>query len=161
VFICHASEDKATFVRPLAEALRERHVSVWYDEFELKLGDSIRRAIDKGLSQSRFGIVVLSTAFFSKEWPQYELDALVDREITSRAKLLLPIWHGVAHQDVAMYSPVLAGRRAASSSSFDKSFKKSLTSCIRPVAPYLLLAMRFSSGVSTQQSSPTRAGWKS
>lgn len=47
--ICHASEDKGTFVRPLANALRDRNVEVWYDEFSLKLGDSIRRSLDKGL----------------------------------------------------------------------------------------------------------------
>jgi hypothetical protein len=80
VFICHASEDKETFVRPLAEALRSENVAVWYDEFALKLGDSIRRSLDKGLKQSRFGIVILSNAFFEKRWPQYELDGLAERE---------------------------------------------------------------------------------
>ena len=53
VFICHASEDKETFVRPLAEALHLENIAVWYDEFTLKLGDSIRRSLDKGLKQSR------------------------------------------------------------------------------------------------------------
>ena len=74
LFICHASEDKAGFVLPLADALRGQHVEVWYDEFSLKLGDSIRQSLDRGLKQSRFGIVVLSKAFFDKQWPQYELD---------------------------------------------------------------------------------------
>ena len=62
VFICHASADKAAFVRPLVEVLRDQQVEVWYDEKSIKLGDSLRRAIDKGLSKSRFGIVVLSKA---------------------------------------------------------------------------------------------------
>lgn len=44
VFISHASEDKDAVVRPLAHALREGGLSVWYDEFELKLGDSLRRS---------------------------------------------------------------------------------------------------------------------
>src|SRR5690606_41724243 len=60
VFISHASEDKDEIVRPLAIALRNAGLSVWYDEFELKIGDSLRQKIDKGLSKSRFGIVVLS-----------------------------------------------------------------------------------------------------
>src|SRR5271157_2431745 len=55
VFICHASEDKDDFVRPLAEALRARHVDVWFDEFVLTIGDSLREAIDRGLAASRFG----------------------------------------------------------------------------------------------------------
>ena len=64
VFISHATEDKDDIVRPLAEALINQNLRVWYDEFELRLGDSLRRKIDVGLTQSRFGIVVLSHAFF-------------------------------------------------------------------------------------------------
>lgn len=64
LFICHASEDKESFVRPLAEALRAENVEVWFDEFTLELGDSICRSIDHGLRQSRFGVLVLSPAFF-------------------------------------------------------------------------------------------------
>jgi len=55
VFICHASEDKDAFVRPLAVALRQLGVSVWYDEFSLEVGDSISRSIDKGLAESAYG----------------------------------------------------------------------------------------------------------
>ncbi len=77
VFVSHASEDKDAIARPLAEALRDRGLSVWFDEFELRIGDSLRRKIDKGVARSRFGLVVLSPAFFAKGWPQYELDGLV------------------------------------------------------------------------------------
>jgi len=52
VFICHASEDKDRFARPLAESLRNQNIAVWYDEFSLMLGDSLRRAIDRGLRDS-------------------------------------------------------------------------------------------------------------
>ena len=67
VFICHASEDKASFVKELAEELRERNVSVWYDEFSLNLGDSLVKSIDKGIADSAYGIVVLSPSFFAKQ----------------------------------------------------------------------------------------------
>jgi hypothetical protein len=50
----------------LAAALRDRHVEVWYDEFSLKVGDSLRAKIDEGLSQSDFGVVIVSPAFFKK-----------------------------------------------------------------------------------------------
>ena len=46
IFISHASEDKDDLVRPLAEQLRPRGLRVWFDETELKLGDSLRRSID-------------------------------------------------------------------------------------------------------------------
>ena len=82
-FICHASEDKEAFVRPLAEALKSAGYDIWYDESSLSVGDSLRQNIDKGLAASRYGIVVLSSAFFSKNWPQYELNGLVAREMES------------------------------------------------------------------------------
>jgi hypothetical protein len=114
LFICHASEDKDGFVRPLAEALRSEHVAVWYDEFTLKFGDSIRRSLDKGLKQSRLGVVVFSHAFFDKKWPQYELDGLAEREMKGHDKVILPIWHGVSHDEVMQYSLSLAGKKAVS-----------------------------------------------
>ena len=45
VFISRASEDKKDFVRQLAKKLEEFQVVVWYDEFTLKPGSSLRRSI--------------------------------------------------------------------------------------------------------------------
>ena len=115
VFVSHASEDKELFVRPLAEALRNRGFRVWFDEYALRLGDSLRRTIDRGLTECRFGVVVLSPRFFAKEWPQRELDGLVSRE-SSGQKVILPVWHEVSFDDVRKYSPTLADRFAVSSS---------------------------------------------
>ena len=111
VFISYASENREEIVRPLAEALRGLGLSVWYDEFELRLGDSLRRKIDTGLGRSRFGVVVLSEAFFSKEWPQYELDGLVTLEVGG-AQGILPLWHMISKDDVVRYSPSLADKIA-------------------------------------------------
>jgi Domain of unknown function (DUF1883)/TIR domain len=113
VFISHASEDKDEVVRPLAEALRSAGLDVWYDEFELRIGDSLRRKIDRGLASSRFGVVVLSKAFFGRGWPEYELDGLVTRTITGD-QILLPVWHNVTKSEVIGYSPSLADRLARS-----------------------------------------------
>lgn len=111
VFVSHASEDKEAVVRPLAEALRALGVSVWYDEFELRIGDSLRRKIDNGISRSRFGLVVVSKSFFAKGWPQYELDGLVTMAVNDR-QILLPIWHEISKDEVVDQSPSLADRVA-------------------------------------------------
>lgn len=116
VFISHASEDKDEFVRPLATALRDSGLDVWYDESSLKVGDSLRRAIDYGLANSRFGVVVLSPRFFEKEWPQQELDGLTSME-TAGVKVILPVWHNIGFEEVRRHSPILAGRVAAKSTS--------------------------------------------
>jgi hypothetical protein len=114
VFVCHAFDDKEEIVRPLALALREQNLAVWYDEFELKIGDVLRRKIDEGLIRSRFGVVVLSPAFFAKGWRQYELDGLVTMEVSRDRQLILPIWHNVSQADVMGYSPSLAAKLARS-----------------------------------------------
>lgn len=115
VFISHASENKTAVARPLAEALTARGVSVWLDELELKVGDSLRRKIDQGIRSSRFGIVVLSPAFFDKGWTQYELDGLVTMSVAGRQSLL-PIWHDVGRDDVLAQSASLADKVALSTS---------------------------------------------
>lgn len=139
-FICHASEDKESFVRPLAEALRRENLEVWYDEFALKLGDSIRRSLDKGLNQSRFGVVVLSKAFFDKQWTQYELDGFVEREMKGRDKVILPIWHGITHADVLKYSPSLTGRKAVLSSMGMEKVVQEILDVLRPQGSPLIIA---------------------
>lgn len=114
VFISHASEDKEEIAKPLAEALRSNALAVWYDEYALSVGDSLRRKIDEGLAKSKFGIVIVSPAFFSKHWPQQELNGLAAREVNG-VKVILPVWHCVTQADVAAQSPTLADRLAVSS----------------------------------------------
>lgn len=113
VFISHASDDKDAVVRPLAESLRKGGLDVWYDEFELKIGDSLRRKIDSGLARSRFGVVVLSKDFFRKGWTNYELDGLVTRAVSGE-QVLLPIWHNITKAELIAYSPSLADKLARS-----------------------------------------------
>jgi hypothetical protein len=112
-FISHASEDKQDIARPLADALVARGLKVWYDDFSLTLGDSLRESIDRGLSRSKFGIVILSHRFFAKDWPKKELNGLATLEVKGR-KVILPLWHKVGAEDVRSYSPMLADRVAVS-----------------------------------------------
>lgn len=111
VFICHASEDKESFVQPLAEILRKLGVSVWYDKFSFELGDSLSKGIDRGIAGSSFGVVVVSKAFVGKAWPEHELQGLVNRNVEENLKII-PIWHGVTKYEVRKFSPSLADRLA-------------------------------------------------
>lgn len=115
VFISHASDDKDDVVRPLAHALRERGVKVWYDEFSLKVGDSLRRKIDQGIANSKFGIVVISPRFVVNGWTNQELDGLMVRAVDG-AQVLLPIWHNITRDEVVLYSPMLADKVALNTS---------------------------------------------
>lgn len=117
VFISHATEDKEEVARPLALALHKEGLRVWYDEFELKIGDSLRRKIDNGVARSRFGVVIISPSFFAKGWPQYELDGLVTKAVTGE-QVLLPLWHNVTKTEVIEHSPSLADKMARSTQQF-------------------------------------------
>lgn len=139
VFVCHASEDKDDIATPLANALKEYQLKVWYDDFILTAGDDLKRKIDEGLNESRYGIVILSPKFFEKLsgkfferiirkffeklsnkfskkcWLNHELDALLNKKKNEK-KVILPVLHKLTPEEVKAYSSVLANIYALSSS---------------------------------------------
>jgi len=110
--------------RPLAEALRSASYEVWFDEYELVLGDSLRQRIDEGLAASRFGVVVLSRRFFEKGWPQSELNGLFAKEMVGGERLILPVWHEIDEDYLASKSPLLADRIGVPSNSLDQAVEQ-------------------------------------
>lgn len=114
LFICHASGDKNAVARPLAEALSFLGVRVWFDEYEIRAGDSLREIIDRGLREARMGAVILSPSFLKKGWAQTELDALVTRQARERRTVVFPIWHRMSQERLARYSEILAARKGVS-----------------------------------------------
>ena len=115
IFLSHASEDKDEIARPLREALEARGLVVWFDEVKIKVGQSIRQEIEKGISGAKFGVVILSPSFFAKQWTQAELDALFTKKVDTGRSVILPIWHRVTKDEVAAHSPLLAGLLALNS----------------------------------------------
>jgi hypothetical protein len=134
VFICHASEDKVEVAKPLAQRLTKEGVKVWYDDFELTLGDGLRQKIDQGLSLSKYGIVVLSPNFFQKRWPQYELNGLVSRELDTE-KVILPIWHKISYSEIRRFSPPLADKISVSTKDGIESIVDKIVQLVKPTKP--------------------------
>ena len=127
-FICHASEDK-DFVHNLALALNKK-IDVWYDKFILKVGDSLLAELDRGLKESKYGIVIVSPNF-SKYWTGNELDGLFAKE-TGGQKVILPVWLNITQEEVVGISPILAGRVAAKASDDIDKVVNDLISAIKP-----------------------------
>lgn len=110
-FISHDTRDKDAFVRGLAIELSKNFCSVWYDEFSLKVGDSLRTSIERGLSETKKCIVVLSPNFLSNEgWGRAEFDSIFTREIIEKKNVMLPVWLNVEAKDVYNYCPRLADK---------------------------------------------------
>jgi len=136
IFISHASEDKDAVARPIAERLHSLGLKVWYDEFTLLLGDSLRQSIDYGLANSRFGVVVLSPNFLVKNWPRKELDGLFSKE-TEAEKVILPVWHNISQAELSKHSPMMADRIAVSTSNGLDMVIKEIMKVVDPDSAYL------------------------
>lgn len=139
VFISHASEDKDNLVRPLATILERLSLNVWYDEFTLKLGDSLSSSIDKGLMDSRYGIVVLSKNFLRKRWPDYEYRSLLSRQIDGE-NVILPLWYDITKDDVKEYSLYLCDIKGIDIS--EDNIDKIIPSILQVVRPELWREMK-------------------
>lgn len=94
VFICHAREDKPAVVYPLAEAFDSVGISYWLDEAEIQWGDNFPRKVNEGLRTSTYVLVVLSSNFLVKHWPQREFDAALNQESSSGEIRVLPLLVG-------------------------------------------------------------------
>lgn len=115
IFISHASEDKDTFVRPLAKKLELEGCSIWYDELSLQIGDSIIDSIQEGIKKSKYGLIVLSKNFITKKWTRKELNAIQSKELLFDENIILPIWHNVTSLEVFNFSPFLMDKFALDS----------------------------------------------
>lgn len=134
VFISYASEDREAVAKPLANLLTALGIKVWFDQFNLKIGDSLRRKIDEGLTTCEYGIVILSPSFFGKHYTNRELDGLAQREVDGK-KVILPIWVGVDEKQVRHFSPPLADRIAAH---WEDGIESVVTQLIQTIKPEVL-----------------------
>ena len=108
VFLCHAWDDRCTTAKELNDALENAGVSVWFSEKKVLLGSNLMREIDKGLSKSRAGLVLVTKSFIKR----IKAESIADKELSAllARDLLVPIVHGVTYDDLREESPLLASR---------------------------------------------------
>ncbi|WP_334873731.1 toll/interleukin-1 receptor domain-containing protein [Nostoc sp.] len=112
-FISHDSRDKLEIAQPLAIRLQKLMCPVWYDEYSLKVGDSLRDSIEKGLKECQKCVFIITQNFLSNGgWSKREYDSVFTREIIEKRNVIIPIWYNVTPKDVYSYSPILADRVA-------------------------------------------------
>jgi hypothetical protein len=132
-FISHDSRDKP-FVRQLAERLTSMRCPVWYDEYSLKVGDSLRESIDKGLKETSKCVVVLSPNFISNPgWTKAEFNAAMNKHISRGGSVILPIWHNVSKAEVEEYSSLIVDTIALKSDMDVDELARKLFSAINPI----------------------------
>jgi len=108
-FISHDSRNKKTIAKPLANGLSSRLCSVWYDEYSLKVGQSLRESIEEGIKDSKKCILILTPEFLQNPgWTKKEFNSIFTKEMIFNERIVIPIWHNVTKEDIYDYSPSLA-----------------------------------------------------
>jgi len=135
-FISHDTRDKDSLVRELALEMSKLMCPVWYDEYSLEVGDSLRASIEKGLRETSKCVVVLSPNFLSNEgWGKAEFDSIFTREILEKNNVMLPVWHNVDARAVYEYCPRLADRFGLNSDVGPRELARKLVNAVKQTAP--------------------------
>ena len=114
VFLCHAWDDRNDVAKELHDLLVSNGVSVWFSEKDITLGVPLMRAIDKGLANSRIGLVLVTPAFLKR----LPLEGIADKELSVllARDQLVPIVHNTTYEALREVSPMLASRTGLSTS---------------------------------------------
>lgn len=112
IFLCHAWDDRAGAAKELHDLLESRGVKVWFSEKDVALGSPLLREIDKGLANSRIGIVLVTPALLRR----LQGESIADKELSVllARNQLVPIVHGTTYEDLREVSPMLASRTGLS-----------------------------------------------
>ena len=112
VFLCHAWGDRKEIAKQLHDALEAAGVKVWFSEKDLGLGVPMMRAIDKGLTNSRIGLVLVTPALLVR----LTQESVADKELSTllQGNRLVPIVHNTTYDDLRNVSAMLASRSGLS-----------------------------------------------
>ncbi len=134
--ICHDSRDKSDFVQELAAQLQKMLLFVWYDDYSLIPGQSLRASVERGLRECRKCVLVLSPNFLHNEgWTKAEFDSVFTRELLEQADVIIPIWHNVTQRDIYNYSMRLADKVAIPSNLRIEEVARRVAQAVSHVAP--------------------------
>lgn len=111
-FLCHAWDDRKGAAKELHDQLETLGVTVWFSEKDVVLGSSLLREIDKGLANSRVGIVFVTPAFLRR----VQAEGIADKELSAllARDLLVPIVHDTTYEALREVSPLLGSRSGLS-----------------------------------------------
>lgn len=114
VFLCHAWDDRQGAAKELHDLLESRGVSVWFSEKDVGLGVPLLRTIDKGLANSRVGIVLVTPALLRR----LPAEGIADKELSAllARERLVPIVHETTYDALREVSPLLGSRSGLSTS---------------------------------------------
>jgi TIR domain len=134
VFLCHAWDDRHGAAKELHDLLVLRGVSVWFSEKDVDLGVPLMRAIDKGLANSRIGLVLVTPALLRR----LPAEGIADKELSAllARDQLVPIVHNTTYEALRDVSPLLGSRSGLSTA--EESMAEVATKLAELVGPLAL-----------------------
>jgi hypothetical protein len=135
IFLCHAWDDRQGPAKELHDLLQSRGVRVWFSEKDVGLGVPLLRAIDKGLANSKVGIVLVTPALLRR----LPAEGIADKELSAllARERLVPVVHGTTYEALREVSPLLASRSGLSTA--EDSMANVAAKLAELVAPQLCL----------------------
>jgi len=114
VFLCHAWDDRKEAAKQLHDLLEANGVSVWFSEKDVPLGSSLLREIDKGLANSKVGIVLVTPSFLNR----VKNEGIAEKELSAllAQDRLVPILHNTTYEELREVSPLLGSRSGLTTS---------------------------------------------
>lgn len=106
LFLCHAWDDRDGSASELYDRLKSNGATVWFSEKDVALGKQLLREIDKGLRNSRVGIVLVTPALLKS----IEAERIAEKELSVllASGRVIPVAHGTTFEALRDVSPMLA-----------------------------------------------------
>lgn len=136
VFISYNSEDRL-FAERLAKDLKSLGLTVWWDEWEMRVGDSLLEKIQQGISHSSFLAVVLSPGSVRSAWVNKELAAALAVEIETRDVIVLPLLLADCEIPPFLKDKIYADFRR----SYRRGLERLCDRLVPPIMPELAMAL--------------------
>ncbi len=124
-FISYDYSVKSEVVDPLAEKLIKAGIAVWYDEYEIVIGDNIHDKIMDGLKQCKYCILIISKEYIeNRKWAKREFENITALETQDGRNRILPVWHGVSKEEVMELEPRLGNIKGIRTDDFEYLYRE-------------------------------------
>ena len=112
LFLCHAWDDRQDAAKEFCDLLVTFGATVWFSEKDVGLGKSLLREIDRGLANSRIGIVLVTPAMLKS----LAAEGIADKELSVllATDRVVPVAHNTTFEALRDVSPMLAARSGLS-----------------------------------------------
>nr|WP_202439068.1 toll/interleukin-1 receptor domain-containing protein [Streptomyces sp. SID8356] len=112
LFLCHAWNDREGSAKELYGHLKTSGATVWFSEEDIPLGSLQMREIDKGLRNSRIGIVLVTPSLLES----IKNEGIAEKELAVllNTNRVVPVTHGVTFDELYDVSPMLASHSGLS-----------------------------------------------